>query len=309
MSRSMIPLVVLFTFMSLPACGVNPGAAGGEEVAAVLDGDEATDPGAAEVTVAAPLGRDLPGRIARADQILHGTVLDLQYATSEDLGEQTSSFPHTFVTVRVDTPILGGEAGDEVTLRFGGGPTGDGRILKISDIPLFGIGDEVVLVVADNGETACPLVDCADGLVRLSGGKAYDAGGVALSLNADGQLYAGQRYAIPEATSFAIGDSQVGLVPDGALPVRPDVTALSTHEMVSWLGARVAERVEPGEIAARPSTISLDPAQPFLIPHPGNARPVLPAASTPEIGEQTDEDRAEIAALIANDHNPVLPRR
>lgn len=309
MSRSMIPLVVLFTFMSLPACGVDPGGAGGEEVAAVLDGDEAAGPGAAEVTVAAPLGLDLSGRIARADQILHGTVLDLQYATSEDLGAQTSSFPHTFVTVRVDTPILGGESGDEVTLRFGGGPTGDGRILKISDIPLFGIGDEVVLLVADNGETACPLVDCADGLVRLSGGKAYDGGGVALLLGDDDQLLAGQRYAIPEATSFAIGEAEIGLMPDGALPVRHDADASDGQELITWLQGKVAEWVEPGEIAVRPTTVSLVPTQPFVIPHPGNARPVFPATPAPETGGLTDEDRAEIAALIANDHNPVLPRQ
>jgi len=305
----MIPLVVLFTLATLSGCGGAPADGERGEVAAVLDGDEAAGPRAAEESVAATLGRELPDRIARADQILHGTVLDLQYALSEDLGEQTMSFPHTFVTVRVDTPILGGDEGDEVTLRFGGGPTGDGRILTISDIPLFGIGDEVVMLVSDNGASACPLVDCADGLVRLSGGRAFDAGGVALFLSDDDQLHTGQRYAIPEATSFVVGDAEIGRVPDGALQVRPDVEALDGEELISWLQRRVAEGVEPGEIAARPSTASLDPTQPFAIPHPGSERPVFSATTAPEAGELTDEDRAEIAALIANDHNPVLPRR
>ena len=285
---------------------------GGKEqpVTAVLDGDERADARLDEqASQPAALGQDLDARIARADQVLHGTVIDIQYAASVDLGPDTMSFPHTFVTARVDTPIKGGQAGDEVTLRFGGGPTDDDRVLMISDIPLLGMGDEVVLLVADNGASACPLVDCAEGLVRISDGRAYDSGGVSLSLDGRDTLRAGLRHAIPEATEFTVGEYRIGLAADGAHPVRKEADAMASDELVSWLLDRVDGVHGGDELAALQSTVSLDPTEPFVIPHPGKERPrwVVPAA--PVNGDANAEDRTELAAMLANDNNPVLPRQ
>ncbi len=55
--------------------------------------------------------------------------------------------------------------GERVTLRFGGGIVDD-KALTISEVPRFALGDEVLALAYGNGETACPLVACQEGLVR-----------------------------------------------------------------------------------------------------------------------------------------------
>jgi len=275
---------------------------GDEAVHHTLDWN-AADP-AAPTTRSAQLGQDLERFIERSDQIVAGEILAIDYATSEDLGSDTLSFPHTFVTVRVDDAIKGGQPGDVVTLRFGGGPVGDGRILTGSDVPLFGVDDQVVLFVAGNGEQACPLVDCSAGLVRMSDGVAYDAHGTELFVDEAGELREGVVREIPEATEFFIGDDALRLERE----VRPQPSAsqaMPASGFVDWLDARVGEQFAPVELAAMPSITSEDPAVPFVIQHP---RPVAPRMAEAAPRTMGDADLAELDALRANDHNPVLPR-
>jgi len=276
---------------------------GDESVHATLDW-EAADPAVPE-TRAARLGQALPELVEQSEQIMHGEVVEIAYATSEDLGPDTLSFPHTFVTLRVDDPIKGGQPGDLVTLRFGGGPTDRGSILTASDIPLFGVGDPVVLFVEGNGHRACPLVGCSDGLVRISAGRAYDAHGTELFVDADGTLRAGAVRDIPEATEFTIGDHEMRLERDLRGPGGASTDAMPASELVAWLDARVGEQFTAAELAMMPSVASEDPTVPFVIEHTRPGPPRM-AKATPR---QLDEaDRAEFDALRANGFNPVLPR-
>jgi hypothetical protein len=254
----------------------------------------------------AQLGVDLEEAVERADQILYGEVVEITYAISEDLGPDTLSFPHTFVTIRVDEPIKGGQPGDLVTLRFGGGPTGDGRILTGSDVPLFGVDDEVVAFVERNGLSACPLVECSGGLVRMSEGAAYDAHGTELFLDGEGELREGAVREIPEATEFEIDGQVMRLEREVRFERHPIADrAAPAAEFIRWLGAHVEEQVGPAELAALPSVASEDPAVPFVIEHP---RPVAPRMAEATPNTMSDADRAELDALRANDNNPVLPR-
>lgn len=276
-----------------------------------VNGDDGAGETLAWTAPPATISQDLKERIERADQILHGEVIGLQYATSEDLGAESLSFPHTFVTLSVLTPIKGGAAGDEVTLRFGGGDGGDGTFTLVSDNPLFDLGDEVVLFAQDNGRSICPLVDCEAGVVRVSGGEAFDAHGNELFTDDEGALRAGHRRELPELDGFTLGEHTVWVdSPTPPADRRMDVPgAMAGDELVDLLTRRVRDVHSITDLAALPSVASEDPSVPFVIPHPGTARPAFAPPKDRSAPELTDEDREELAALAANDFNPVLPPR
>ncbi len=102
----------------------------------------------AAAMVVAP--RDFADLVARAEQIVVGTVTDV--STQPD----TSAAPFTFVTLS-DMTVLKGDVGATLTLRFYGG-TANGAVTWISDMPKFTVGERVVLFVAGNGRDVCPLV-------------------------------------------------------------------------------------------------------------------------------------------------------
>jgi hypothetical protein len=94
--------------------------------------------------------RDFPELVARAEQIVAGTVTDSQHETD------AAGAPVTLVTFS-DLTVLKGDVGDTLTLRFYGGEAGD-VVVHIPDMPTFAIGDRAVLFVAGNGRDVCPLV-------------------------------------------------------------------------------------------------------------------------------------------------------
>jgi hypothetical protein len=94
--------------------------------------------------------RDFPELVARAEQVVVGTVT----ATTEE--PDASGAPYTVVTFS-DLTVLKGEAGDTLRLRFYGGHAGD-VVLGIPDMPSFSLGERDVLFVAGNGNLICPLV-------------------------------------------------------------------------------------------------------------------------------------------------------
>ena len=117
----------------------------------------------------------LQNRMAASDISFKGAVVKLDYKLS------TSGLPHTFVTYKINERLVGTaqqKAGSTVTLRFVGGPYGDGSYLTISDVPTFGIGDTDILMVKNNNSAECPLVDCMSGRIRLHNGGVYNAYGI-----------------------------------------------------------------------------------------------------------------------------------
>jgi hypothetical protein len=102
--------------------------------------------------------RDFPELVARAEQIVAGTVTDIKQQTD-------ASGPATFVTFG-DLTVLKGEVGDRLTLRFYGGESGD-VVVHIPDMPTFSVGDRAVLFVAGNGRAICPLVGVWQGRFHI----------------------------------------------------------------------------------------------------------------------------------------------
>ena len=94
--------------------------------------------------------RDFADLVARAEQIVSGTVTDITQGTD------ATGAPTTLVTLS-DLTVLKGDVGNTLTLRLYGGASGD-VLVHIPDMPTFAIGDRTVLFVAGNGRDVCPLV-------------------------------------------------------------------------------------------------------------------------------------------------------
>jgi hypothetical protein len=94
--------------------------------------------------------RDFPDLVARAEQIVIGTVSAIREEPD------SSGTPYTLVTFS-DLSVLKGDGDSTLTLRFYGGTAG-GVELRIPGMPTFTLGERDVLFVAGNGPNVCPLV-------------------------------------------------------------------------------------------------------------------------------------------------------
>jgi len=124
-------------------------------VTAVLAALAVTLPASAMVVVQ----RDFADLVARAEQIVVGTVIDVREHDDPAAG------PVTYVTVSA-LRVLKGDARDTLTLRFSGGASGAVAV-HIPDMPTFAVGDRAVLFVAGNGRDVCPLVGVWQGRFRV----------------------------------------------------------------------------------------------------------------------------------------------
>lgn len=91
--------------------------------------------------------RDFPALVARAEQIIIGTVSEVRE------GPDASGAPATFVTFS-DVTVLKGDVGATLTVQLYGGTSG----AHIPDMPRFSVGEQDILFVAGNGRAVCPLV-------------------------------------------------------------------------------------------------------------------------------------------------------
>lgn len=128
--------------------------------------------------------------MSKSQLTFYGKVTDVQYPLSEE------GIPHTFVTYSISKVIHGsveGKREHQITLRFIGGPTGDGLYLLPPTVPKFNVGDEDVLFVIDNGESECPLVGCTAGRIRIFHDRVYtNAGQPVIGLENSRVLAAGK---------------------------------------------------------------------------------------------------------------------
>jgi hypothetical protein len=99
--------------------------------------------------------RDFPELVARAEQIVVGTV------SAINKEQNASGTPFTLVTFS-DLTVLKGDVGPTLTLRFYGGTVGNG-VVQVSEMPTFTVGERDLLFVAGNNRDVCPLVGAWQG--------------------------------------------------------------------------------------------------------------------------------------------------
>jgi len=115
--------------------------------------------GASPAAAIVAIDRDFPDLVAKAEQIVVGTVAQIR----ED-GDAAGG-PFTYVTFE-PISVLKGDVGSSLTLRFFGGSAGDTTV-RISDMPTFTLGERALLFVAGNGDVICPLVGIWQGRFRV----------------------------------------------------------------------------------------------------------------------------------------------
>ena len=120
--------------------------------------------------------------LRNADLVFQGQVQQVEYRKSQE------GTPYAFVTYRVQKKIRG-RTKSRVTLRFIGGPRGNGSFLMAQSVPNFFKGDEDILFVRKNTTAQCPLVGCNDGRFRVVKERVYSASGKpVVGINKEGSL-------------------------------------------------------------------------------------------------------------------------
>jgi hypothetical protein len=138
-----------------------------------------------------PLDTSIQGRVREAELIFQGTVVGVEPRLSDPDAANPHPIPHTFVTYHVDRVLKGAVEGQEITLRFIGGPLDRERYLTVSGGPLFDVGDADVLLVRSNLASECPLVDCGAGRFRMVENLLVSEDGRRFQLSDDGEIAEG----------------------------------------------------------------------------------------------------------------------
>lgn len=201
------------------------------------------------------LRAELADRLDRSELAFVGEVVAIDTAFSRP-GPGLQHVPHTFITYRIDQPLRGGEIGEQITLRFLGGPTPDGGGMLVTHTPRIDLGDRDLLFVAGNGTQTCPLVDCEDGRLRVVDDALYTEHGRPLR-DLEDRLIFGARQDLAEVRTHHIGATtftrHAPPPSTDPLPGQP----ITTSELVDLLGA-------PGPGAH--AVASADPAVAFDFP-------------------------------------------
>jgi hypothetical protein len=109
------------------------------------------------------LDESLADLVHQADVIAIGTVTGIQ-----EQWDATHQAPITQVTFS-NLTVLKGQAGpDSMTLDFLGGHFPDGRMLTVTGMPQFTIGEKPVVFSVGNQQYFCPLVGMWQGLLRVT---------------------------------------------------------------------------------------------------------------------------------------------
>jgi len=106
--------------------------------------------------------QSFPDLVHRAEMIVVGTVTGIQ-----EQWDTARQVPFTYVTFSQLTVLKGNPGGDSLTLEFFGGPTPEGTVLAVTEVPHFTVGEKTVVFSAGNHRDFCPLVGIWQGLLRV----------------------------------------------------------------------------------------------------------------------------------------------
>lgn len=117
--------------------------------------------------------KNMKQSLQESDFVFRGRVKSVEYRKADD------GIPHSFVTYEVQEAFRGQVQSrkTEITLRFIGGPIGNGTFLAVSGVPNFNPGDQDILFVQGNGILECPLVNCEEGRFRIKDGGVFSSRG------------------------------------------------------------------------------------------------------------------------------------
>lgn len=263
--------------------------------------------------------QSLKAPVENADFIFQGVVTKIEYRVSDNQPQ----IPHSFVTFKVEKLLKGKFNQQFITLRFVGGPDGEGNFLTVSGVPLFDIGDRDVLLVKDNGKSGCPLVDCSEGRFRIINEQVFTADGRTILQKSQAELAYGAPLNLKEVNTNTIGntvirnvssnegnsqDSSGGDVVESRQALA-SLPSLKPSQLELLIRNQVQQTSTSLNVQAQQFNISVDSrsrfsiAQPQPLSPPQIATPLTSPASRP----QSEAERREIEMLQQNSGNPVFP--
>ena len=257
-----------------------------------------------------------------ADLIFQGVVSKVEYGMAPGTESEDAELPQTFVTFQMEDVEKGQSSeGKTVTLRFLGGPAKDGRILVVSNAPLFDEGERVVLFVRDNGESECPLVDCDKGRFRVINNQMFTNDGHEVRQTPQGNIFFGKQHHLPEVMNNKIGNLPFNFELEseeaegeekgkGQYNKSEGLRIQGEHLTIQNFKGRVAQekvRIRPDKLAALKPVRSIKPGQALsLRPQTPQAPNSRVAPERPEAAPLNDFDKTEAEFLMKNAMNPVL---
>ncbi len=159
---------------------------------------------------------DFDHLVSRAQVIFEGDVTGVK---SQWIGEGSQHRIVTFVTFKVDD-ALKGEPGPSYTIRMLGG-TVDGQTMRVTDGPIFQVGDHDLLFVENNGSQFIPLVGIQHGRFRIQ-----------KSQNGDEQLLTGEDQPLTDVNQLGANEKESA----------QNRRALSLQDFKSTVRARLHEQ-------------------------------------------------------------------
>lgn len=269
-----------------------------------------------------PPRKSLRAMTDEANLIFQGVVSKVEYGMAKGTDSEDAELPQTYVTFQMESVEKGKSSeGNKVTLRFLGGPAKDGRILVVSNAPLFDEGERVMAFVKGNGESDCPLVSCDKGRFRIINNQMYTNDGQEVRQTARGNIFFGKRRNLPEVINNKIGKMPFNFERDseeaegvekgkGQYQQGEGLRIQGEHLNIQKFKGRVAKektRIRPEKLAALKPVRSLKPGQPFkaLAQSPQGPR-LKVAPERKSVGQQNEFDKAEALALKNQNFNPVF---
>jgi hypothetical protein len=269
-----------------------------------------------------PPGKSLRAMTDEAELIFQGVVSKVDYGMAKGTESEDAELPQTYVTFQMEDVEKGKSSeGNAITLRFLGGPAKDGRILVVSNAPLFDEGERVMLFVQDNGESECPLVDCDKGRFRVVNNQMFTNDGHEVRQTAKGNIFFGKQHRLPEVMNNKIGDMPFNFEIDpeeaegeekgkGQYNRSEGLRIQGEHLNIQKFKGRVAQekaRIRPEKLAALKPVRSLKPGQPFQARVKTPQGPTLKLApERKDAGPISDFDKAEAQLLLKQQGNPVF---
>jgi hypothetical protein len=283
--------------------------------------NNSSKPSTAQGSGAMARNQPLKASAENADFIFRGVVTRIEYRMSAN----EPQLPHSFVTFKVEKRLKGQFNQQFVTLRFIGGPTGNGNFLTVSEVPLFDVGERSILLVQGNGQSGCPLVGCADGRFRIISDQVFTDEGQPIALNNQGELTYGRPLPLAEVINNRIGDISIrdvlsneeslqdaagGRVVRSQQELVASSSSLSASQLEHLIQNQVQQLGSSTQMQARQFNVSVDSQASFSVAQP---RPVSPPAIAVPHSESSrpsslsETERRELEMLWQNGGNPVFP--
>ena len=231
--------------------------------------------------------------VREAELIFEGVVTAVEYRLSDVAAPDHVALPHTFVTFAIAQSFKGGTVtGHSITLRFRGGPDGNGKVMMIPGIPLFDVGDRDILSVRGNGAHPCPLVGWEQGRFRLINGDVYTERGQEVLSTDGGEFVLGSHHALEEVVTHNLAGTMLRFAAPSPQATQAPLRGTQRLDAASFktlLAGFVEQLHTPEQLAGLMPVASTDIQDPFYVMarQPG-APPAVPAiveGHSPE-GEQ-----------------------